>query len=397
MQINNNKPVATLPLLQNGFRIFFLGAIVFSIVSISIWTSELYFHWKIPLIEISRPQWHGHEMIFGYAIAVISGFLLTAIQNWTGQTTRNSSGLFMIFLFWLIARCFAFYPYPQTLIFILLSSFIFYVLLITAMIRPLIKTRNNKQWGIVGKVILLAVLDILFLSSALGWLPQDWANPVLLLAVFSVIGLVLVMGARVIPGFTKNAISHSENIIDWPVAGYFSLLIYVCFVASYLFHWQSALLISGVLMTLLMIVRLWGWYDNEIWKKPLVWVLHLAIGFITLGILTSALSSTLHLVPYLSLHMMTYGGIGLITTGMMARVILGHTGRSVFEPPEGLSWVFILLVTGVVFRSIVPIFYMDYYFLWLLISQFLWIGAFVLMLVFYLIPLIKPRVDGRFG
>ncbi len=397
MQIDNTKPVATMPLLQSGFRLFFLSAIVFAIVAISIWTAELYFHWEIPLAKISRGQWHGHEMVFGYTIAVISGFLLTATQNWTGQTTRNGPGLFIIFLFWFIARCLAFYPYPQVLIFILLSSCLFYITLITAIIRPLIKTGHNKQWGIVGKLILLAILDILFLSTALGWLPLAWANPVLLLSVYSIIALALMMGARVIPGFTKNGVSHAENVKDWPAAGYLSLLVYVFFVLADLFHWQSILLISGVLMALLTAFRLWGWYDHEIWKKPLVWVLHVSLAFIALGILTQSLGMRLHLIPYLALHMMTYGGIGLITTGMMARVILGHTGRSVFEPPEGLSWVFILLTTGAIFRSIIPIFYRDYYYLWILISQFLWIGAFILMLVFYLTALVKPRIDGRFG
>lgn len=397
MQIDKTQVVDTVPLLQNGFRIFFLSAIVFSIVTMFVWTSELSLHWQAPLELVSRSQWHAHEMIFGYAIAVIAGFLLTAVQNWTGQTTRNGKGLLLIFLFWFIARLFALYPFPQTVAIILFSSVIFYALLVLAILRPLLKVGNNKQWGIIGKIIFLGISDTLFLMIAAGWLSADWASTVLLFSVYTVIGLILVMGARVIPGFTRNGIEHAEKIYDWPLAGWLSLALYLTFVLADLMHWTQLLLFSGLLLTGLNAVRLWGWYSHEIWRKPLVWVLHAAIAFITLGICIRALGDSLHLVPYLSLHMMTYGGIGLITTGMMARVILGHTGRSVFEPPEGLSWVFILLLAGAVCRTVLPAFRMDEYFLFILISQFMWIGAYLLLLGFYFKALISKRVDGRFG
>ncbi len=397
MQIDNNKSIETMPLLRNGFRLFFLAAIIFSIVTMALWTSQLYSHWQAPLELVSRTQWHGHEMIFGYAIAVISGFLLTAVQNWTGQTTRIGGGLFLIFLFWLIARLLALYPAPQTIVFILLSSVIFYALLILAVLRPILKTRNNKQWGIIGKIVFIAIADVLFLSAASGWIDVSWASNVLLFALYTVVGLILVMGARVIPGFTRNGISDSGKIYDWPMAGWISLVLYLGFVISDLMQWQTGLMLSGVLLVILNAVRLWGWHAREIWQKPLVWVLHVAIAFITVGILLRALNEYLQLMPYLSIHMMTYGGIALITSGMMARVILGHTGRSVFEPPEGLSWVFVLLVAGTLCRTVLPAFWMDYYFLFLMVSQFMWIGAFVLLLGFYYTALVTKRVDGRFG
>lgn len=397
MQLDNKQADKMMPLLQNGFRLFFLSAIIYAIVTMALWTSQLYSHWQTPLVLISRTQWHAHEMVFGYSIAVIAGFLLTAVQNWTGQTTRNGKGLLLVFIFWFIARCLALYPYSQTVIFILISSFLFYAFLLLAIIRPVLKTKNNKQWGIVAKVILLGVADSLFLSAATGWISTDWASFILLFSVYTVVGLILVMGSRVIPGFTKNGIEHSDNIYDWPILVWLSLILYLSFVVSDLMRWQMGLLMSGVLMFILNAIRLWGWYNRDIWKKPLVWVLHVAFGFITLGILMRALSESLQLMPYLSLHMMTYGGIGLITTGMMARVILGHTGRSVFEPPEGLVWVFVLLVLGTVIRTVLPALWMDYYFLFIMISQFMWIGAFVLMLGFYFKALVSKRVDGRFG
>lgn len=396
-QLDTKQADKMMPLLQNGFRLFFLSAIVFAIVTMVSWTSQLYSHWQAPLALVSHTQWHAHEMIFGYAIAVISGFLLTAVQNWTGQITKNGKGLLLIFLFWFVARCLALYPYPQTIIFILISSVLFYVFLLLAILPPILKTKNNKQWGIISKVILLGGADILFLSIASGWISSEWASPVLLFSVYTVVGLILVMGSRVIPGFTKNGIEHSENIYDWPILVWLSMVLYLVFVVSDLMHWQLALLISGIFLAILNAIRLWGWHNREIWKKPLVWVLHVAIGFITLGILMRALNGSLQLLPFLSLHMMTYGGIALITSGMMARVILGHTGRSVFEPPEGLAWVFILLVLGALVRTVAPALWMDDYFLFIMISQFMWIGAFTLMLGFYFKALVSKRLDGRFG
>ena len=398
MQIESNAtPVTMPPVLQTGFRVFFLAAIIFAVVSMAMWTSELFFHWQIPLQTITRSQWHGHEMVFGYAVAVIAGFLLTAVQNWTGQKTCNGRLLLLLFSFWFLSRVLAFYPYPSAMIFMLVSSALFYLGLVAMLVRPLLKTGNNKQWGIIAKVMLLGALDMTVMGAALGKVSAEWVSPVLLFAVYTVVGLILVMGARVIPGFTKNAIHNADNVKDWPALGPLSLVIYLGFVFSDLLQWHLTLLIAGVSMAALNTFRLWGWYDREIWKKPLVWVLHASIAFITLGILVRALGNVLHLSPYLSLHMMTYGGIAVITAGMMARVILGHTGRSVFEPPEGLAWVFILIVAGAVCRSIVPVFWMDYYFYCVLVSQFLWIGAFLLMLGFYLKALVSARVDGRFG
>ena len=130
MQISDKSKMS--PVLQTGFRIFFLGAMLFAVVIMLQWTWQLYSHEQIAIDTISRTQWHAHEMLFGYAVAVIAGFLLTAVQNWTGRTTVNGISLLVLFLLWLGARLFAFVPQQDGLYYILLLSNLFYAALLVA-------------------------------------------------------------------------------------------------------------------------------------------------------------------------------------------------------------------------------------------------------------------------
>ena len=132
-------------------------------------------------------------------------------------------------------------------------------------------------------------------------------------------------------------------------------------------------------------------------KKPLLWVLYIGYAWIVLGFALKALSILTNVSPFLALHAFAYGGVGMITSGMMARVSLGHTGNNVFEPPKVLQLIFALLFIGAFVRVILPIF-LGYYYLQLIeVSQILWIVAFSLFFIRYAPMLIKVRVDGRYG
>ena len=395
MSISDNSKMP--PVLQTGFRVFFLAAIAFAIVSMSQWTWQLYFHDQIALQTISRTQWHGHEMLFGYVSAVIAGFLLTAVQNWTGRTTANSVPLAILFALWLTARLAAFDVQEGGLYVVLVSSNLFYAGLLIAIFRPIIQAKNNAQWGIGAKLILLWVLDNLFLAEATGWRDGQYASAWLLIAVYVAVGLILTMAQRVMPFFIRNAIEKKGNVRDYPYVSLISLLSLVGLLISDVMAWQSVMLVSGLVFAIVNIIRLYGWHDAGIWNRPLLWVLFVALGFIVVGVLIRSTAHLVHVLPSLGLHAMTYGGIGVITIGMMARVSLGHTGRNVFEPPPGLSVPFIMLSSGAMVRVLLPLVMMDYYFQLIFISQIIWIGAFILMLGYYLGPLLRPRVDGRFG
>jgi len=395
--IPNTKQTSMPAVLQTGFQIFFLAAMLFSIVTMLQWTWQLYFHEQIDLQTISRTQWHGHEMLFGYAGAVIAGFLLTAVQNWTGRTTANGMSLIILFLLWLGARAFAILPQHGGLYYVLLFSNLFYAALLVAIFRPIIQTGNNAQWIIGAKLVLLWVLDVLFLSAALGWLDSESASMWLLIAMYTMVGLILVMAQRVMPFFTGNAIEDKGNVRDYPYVSLISLLSLVGLLVTDVMGWQNAMLACGMVFAASNIIRLYGWYDAEIWHKPLLWVLFIALVFIIVGVIMRVTSHLTATLPSLGLHAMSYGGIGVITIGMMARVSLGHTGRSVLQPPSGLGIAFLLLAAGAIIRALLPLVMMDYYFLLILVSQIFWIGAFLLMLVFFFVPLLQPRPDGKSG
>ena len=143
--------------------------------------------------------------------------------------------------------------------------------------------------------------------------------------------------------------------------------------------------------------RLRDWHTPGIWRKPLLWSLYVGYGFLVLGFLMKALSVWWGISPFLALHAFAYGGIGLTTLGMMSRVALGHTGRSVFDPPRLLAPAFTLIVVGALIRVVVPIFDAFDYRLWIAASQVLWVVGFGAFAAVYIPILIRPRVDGRRG
>ena len=123
----------------------------------------------------------------------------------------------------------------------------------------------------------------------------------------------------------------------------------------------------------------------------------MALLFIDAGFLLVALSVFTNMPRFLAIHAFAYGGIGLITVSMMARVTLGHTGRNVNAPPETVQYSLLLLALGALFRVLVPVFYPDQYLTWIITSQALWIAAFLLFVITYAPILIRPRIDGQFG
>ena len=143
--------------------------------------------------------------------------------------------------------------------------------------------------------------------------------------------------------------------------------------------------------------RISGWYHPGIWKKPLLWIILVAYAWITLGFLLKALSIWVGISPFIALHGFAYGGFGMITLGMMTRVALGHTGRSIFDPPKALTLIFIIINMGAFFRVIMPLIDQQHYIWWIAASQLFWVLAFTIALIVYFPMLIKARVDARPG
>ena len=387
---------ADFALFNLGFRAFFLGASVYSVVVMLFWTGIYAFHVSLPMAGLAAFQWHAHEMIYGYSMAVIAGFLLTAVRNWTGIQTIHGAALAVVCSFWLIAR----------LLFLAGSSYIgaagvfdllFEALLLIAIAWPIVRGRNWRQLGILFKVMLLAAGNACFYLGYLGILEQGmyWG---IYGGLYLVVGLILTMGGRVTPGFIERGVGYPVQLTDPKWITPLGLLLFLGFFISDLFVRDARF--AGYAAAALFIVysiRLTGWHTPGIWKKPLLWSLYTALLFIDAGFLLFALSVFTSVSKFLAIHAFAYGGIGLITVSMMARVALGHTGRNVNEPPGTVRYTLLLLALGALFRVLFPVFYPDHYLTWIIISQALWIAAFLLFVITYAPILIQPRIDGQFG
>jgi len=385
------------PILRLGFRPFFLAAGVFSILAMAIWMANYVFSVEFVFSGIPPSLWHAHEMMFGYVMAVVAGFLLTAIKNWTGEEVLRGKTLALLFLLWLVARLMPLtgLMIPVEIIAVVDVAFLFF--LGVACLRPVLKVKQYKQIGIISKIFLLMLCNVAFYLGLMGVL-DDGVQWGLYSALYMIIALIFVMMRRVMPMFIKNGIDGDVEVTNRAWVDHSSLVLLVCLWISDVFtEYDNLTAIFAVLLTLLHALRLAGWYTSKIWSKSLVWILVAAYASFILGFALKALSITSGISPFLSVHAFTAGGIGLLTIGMMSRVSLGHTGRNVFEPPAIVFWSFAVLLLGVIVRVIFPLFNMDLYVYWVGISQLLWMIAFAIFVYVYAPMLLSARVDGRDG
>ena len=396
--INLEKEVAYgIPLFRLAFRPFFLSAGVFAVVSVFIWMI-IYVHGiNFNFSGMSPTTWHAHEMIFGYAMAVITGFMLTAIKNWTGQQTLRGPGLVVLFALWLLARSKPLTGMNIPLAVLAAIDLLFMLLLVFAATMPVLKARQYKQLGVVSKLVLLLLSNVLFYLGVLGFVEEgvQWG---LYSGLYMVMALLFVMARRVIPFFIEKGTDSKAVVQNWKWVDLTSLvLLLVLWIIDVFTSYLTATSVIAAMLFVVHGIRLYGWYSNGLWNKPLLWVLYLAYGSLTAGFLLKASEQWFTVSPYLSVHAFAYGGIGIMTIGMMSRVILGHTGRNVFEPPAVLTLCFAMMACGALVRVIFPLFNNELYFYWIVGSQVLWIASFLVFLIVYTPMLLKTRIDGRDG
>ena len=383
--------------LSLGFRPFFTMAAVFAVLSMLAWTGVVVFGWQTDFMVLPATTWHAHEMIYGYSLAVIAGFLLTAVRNWTGLQTLHGAPLLLLLLLWLAGRLLLLAGAAVPLQIVALVDGLFMVWLIGALLVPVIKVRQWKQLGIISKLLLLLLSNGVFYAGALGII-ENGMRIGLYSGVYLVIALVFVMGRRVMPFFIEKGVDYPVQLKNRPWLDMASLVLFLAFWIADIAHPDSlpvALLAMGLMV--LHAIRLAGWHTPGIWQKPLLWVLYVGYGWLIAGFALKAAVVFFGISPFLPLHAFAYGGIGMITVGMMARVTLGHTGRNVFDPPPVLFWIFTALLAGSSFRVLLPLLDPGRYLAWTGISQVFWIGAFTAFLVIHLPMLTRPRADGQPG
>lgn len=386
-------------ILNLGFRIFFLGAALFSIVSIFLWLLIISFNLPISLNFLSVSQWHAHEMVYGYSFAVIAGFLLTAVKNWTGIHTVKGPALLMLFCLWAFARIMWLFG-TKFLILTALFDLLFSLCLIVCVSSPVIKVKQWRQMAVVSKLILLGVFNLLFYLGALNLYSQG-----VFLGIYGglylIIGLILTMGRRVLPMFIESGVrflGHSVELFNSRWLDISSMILFLIFFICELFF-QHQFLITCVALGLFAVnaVRLIGWHTPGIWKRSLLWSLYLSFWFICAGFLLHACAYYFGVSKFIALHAFAFGGIGVVTMSMMSRVSIGHSGRDVHNPPKMISVAFVMLLSGAFIRVFVPLLYLQNYVLWVGLSQILWIVAFAIFMIVFVPILMNARIDGQPG
>ncbi len=387
-------------LWQLGFRPFFLLAGFYAATVMLLWLAVrrgLHFP---GLDYYGLNLWHAHEMVFGYGLAVIAGFLLTAIKNWTGVQTAAHGQLKLLVALWLLARVVVYIP-GLPVVLLAIGDVGFSLLLIYFVAQPLVKGGNRRNYMMIVLVSLFAVLNVMTHVLLLNQQPL-LANEMTTAALLLMLLLIAVMAGRVFPMFSQNGVTNRYQVQKfpwieklWPPV----MVAFVVVVSWFRFsEWGAWLILAlAALSAVLHAVRLWGWYDHQIWQKPLVWVLHLGYAFLVLGFIVTAYSVIWPKLYFLALHLFTIGCLGVVTLGMMARVSLGHSGRNIHQPPKILTAVFLLLVAAVLVRFIVPMLDLMSYQASIDLAGILWALAFALFFVRYLGILLKPRIDGQPG
>ncbi|MBU2642952.1 MAG: NnrS family protein [Thiobacillus sp.] len=375
-----------------GFRPFFLAAGLFSLLLMGLWMAVL--HGSLIPAELPPAIWHGHEMLFGFAVAVIAGFLLTATQNWTGIRMPSGAPLAALFLLWLAGRLGFLIPgLPIGLVAWLDLAFL--PVLAAVLAVPILKARQFHNYPFPLMLLALAFANALVHADALGW-TTGTARTGLHLAAYAVVAMMMVMGGRVIPSFTDNKLGSRAR--RWPLLERLLPVATLGALAAALVAPVSPVTaLFAAVAAVMHGVRLAGWYTGKLWSVPLLWILHMGYAWIVLGFALMTLSAIGLDVPASSaLHAFTAGAIGALTLGMMARVSLGHTGR-MLEPAPLMTLAFMAVNCAALSRIALPLLVPADYLAGTVVAGFLWIVAFGLFAALYAPMLLRPRVDGKPG
>jgi uncharacterized protein involved in response to NO len=382
--------VKQLAFLSRGFRPFFLGASVFAIVTMASWLSVYHFGLRLSLDGLSIFQWHAHEMLFGYAMAVIAGFLLTAAWSWTDQETASGAGLALIFALWVLARILMING-TGYILYAAAADLAFMAGLAMAVARPIIKVRQKRQAMVLLLVFLLTAANLLFYLGVIGAVDQGVYLGIQG-GLYLVLGLVLFMGRRVIPFFTERGVGYPVELKNSRRNDIATFILFPAFMVSEIFfqrHVAGALIAAGLFVS--NSIRVHGWHTLGIWQKPPIWGLFVSFLMINLGFLLRALMPVTALPDYLHIHAFTVGGIGVVTMSMMARVTLGHTGRNIYRAPGLMAVLLACIVLTALIRVFFPLFDPANYQLWIVVAGIMWMISFSLFSIIFIPMLLKPR------
>lgn len=390
-ETRHGAPLRGLPVFRLGFRPFYFVSALFACVSIPVWLGLLFSRSAVSM-PLPGLLWHGHEMLFGFAAAVIVGFLMTAGKAWTGLQTPRGKPLAALVALWLVARLAAItgpYPLFATLDLILLP------LVAIVLLRLLIRAKNRRNLPLVGILLLLAVANLCFHLSATGALAMP---PVISLhaGLALIVMIACVMAGRVVPAFTA-AVTPGLKIAMHPAVERATLTL----TAIALLLWVAlppgpVTAISLTIAGGLHLYRQSRWRPWGTRKRPILWILHASYAWIAIGFVLLAMAQTGIVGNSAGLHALAVGLIGGLIIGMITRTARGHTGRTLrASRPEVAAYT--LVMGAALVRVFMPLLAPASYAAWLFTAGLAWSLAFVIYLALYGPWLFSTRVDGKDG
>ena len=364
-------------LFDLGFRPFYLLAGAYAALAVPLWALQ-YAGW-LPGANIA---WHAHEMIFGYAFAVIAGFLLTAVRVWTGRPTPTGAALAGIVALWLAARVLAFWSLPAAGV----TGLLFAIAVAWGIGQPLLASANRRNYFFI--VLVLAL-------GAAGFALQRWPQAALALGLDVVLFVIAVVAGRVVPAFTNSALPGA-GARRHPWLETAALGAILALVAADAFGRTELAAGIALAAAALHAARLALWSPLHTLRRPILWILHLSYGWVVAHLALRGLTG-FGLLPYaLGTHALTVGAIGGMTLGMMTRTARGHTARPLVAGRVEIA-AYGLVQLAAVARVIVPLALPAAYVGATLASALFWCAAFAMFTVAYVPILTRARLDGQPG
>lgn len=378
--------------LSLGFRPFYIAGAAYAAISVPLWVASIF-----GLVEINGPLegvlWHSHELIFGFAVVILVGFLFTAVQNWTGRKTPNGLALGGLLALWLAARVLLFVgggPVAQIL------DLLFLPLAALGIAIPLYQAKNKRNYFAVGLLLVLAVGNGVFHAIALDLINVDPVDVFLWsVDVFAI--FISVIGGRIIPLFTNGALgvkrAQRNPLLENVIAAGMVLLLVSDIYTGMSFEAATLRAVGMLVLAGLHIVKIGLWRPQVTWGKPILWILPVSYAWIPIALLLRAaalLDAPVDQV--LAIHAITVGSIAGMMLAMMTRSALGHSGRPL-KPTLIEVAIYYLIVLSAVVRVFGVLLYPQAYFAILAISALCWVGAFGLFTGKYWGIVTRPRID----
>lgn len=385
-------------LFEYGFRPFFLLAGLYALFAVPLWL-WVWSRGISPLRALPPMLWHGHEMLYGFVVAAIAGFLLTAVPSWTGARGFAGRPLRVLVAAWLAGRL-AFLAGAFLPLWVVAVIELSFLPILAAMLAPPLLRGGNRNTPLLAVIAVLWLLDAAFIA-AMRSSDALLAQRALRLAIDFVLILVTVIGGRIVPSFSGNALRRRGEEVTIVVRAWLERLVIGLMIAIAIVDvirpvsgLSGSLALAAALAHAL---RMSGWRGVRMRGEPILWVLHLAYAWLPVGFALKALELLTQAQWAMHWpHAFTMGVFGTMILAVMTRASLGHTGRPLVVH-RSIALAYLLLSVGAflrVFGSAISAF--DYQ--WIVSAAGgLWILAFLIYTAVYAPILIGPRADGKPG